>query len=211
MSPPAADWPHVVVIEPESAGLALARAMVRAGARVTLVVVPGQHIRGWVRENAIAPVSRPAEPPAPVTPVEPGPGQPTGNVGERLATEARKYIGFQYEHGKRGPTRFDCSGLVHWVVKQVTGTDISGDSHDQFNLGRPVAAGQLAPGDLLFYDTMNGQEVRAGNAASHVGIFVAPGRMVNALNPELDVQESDPFSSYFEPRFIAAKRLSLSG
>ena len=188
------------------------------------VAVPEQHVRGWVRETAIAPVSRPDDPTTPVeplveppvepvqpSPVQPGPGQPAGNVGERLAAEAQKYIGFQYVHGKRGPTQFDCSGLVHWVVKQVTGQEISGDSHDQFNLGRPVGAGQLAPGDLLFYDTMNGQEVRAGNAASHVGIFVAPGRMVNALNPELDVQESDPFSPYFEPRFIAAKRLHLSG
>jgi predicted ATP-grasp superfamily ATP-dependent carboligase len=44
------DWPHVVVLEPESAGLALARAMVRAGARVTQVVAPGHdwetHSRG---------------------------------------------------------------------------------------------------------------------------------------------------------------------
>ncbi|HEX7292192.1 MAG TPA: hypothetical protein VF250_13795 [Conexibacter sp.] len=44
------DWPHVVVLEPESAGLALARAMVRAGARVTQVVEPGHdwesHSRG---------------------------------------------------------------------------------------------------------------------------------------------------------------------
>lgn len=34
-------WPHVVVLEPESAGLALGRSMVRAGARVTHVVPPG--------------------------------------------------------------------------------------------------------------------------------------------------------------------------
>jgi predicted ATP-grasp superfamily ATP-dependent carboligase len=50
MSTPAGDWPHVVVLEPESAGLALARAMVRAGARVTMIVRPGHqmetHSRG---------------------------------------------------------------------------------------------------------------------------------------------------------------------
>lgn len=34
-------WPHVVVLEPHSSGLALSRAMVRAGARVTNVVAPG--------------------------------------------------------------------------------------------------------------------------------------------------------------------------
>jgi D-aspartate ligase len=35
------DWPHVVVLEPESAGLALGRTMVRAGARVTHIASPG--------------------------------------------------------------------------------------------------------------------------------------------------------------------------
>jgi D-aspartate ligase len=37
-------WPHVVVLEPESAGLALARTMVRAGARVTHIVSPGHEL-----------------------------------------------------------------------------------------------------------------------------------------------------------------------
>lgn len=41
MRRPVSDWPHVIVLEPESAGLALGRSMVRAGARVTHVVAPG--------------------------------------------------------------------------------------------------------------------------------------------------------------------------
>jgi D-aspartate ligase len=43
-------WPHVVVLEPHSAGLALARTMVKAGARVTMIAQPGNdwetHSRG---------------------------------------------------------------------------------------------------------------------------------------------------------------------
>lgn len=50
-------WPHVVVLEPHSCGLALSRAMVRAGARVTNVVTAGHewetHSRGV--ERVIAP------------------------------------------------------------------------------------------------------------------------------------------------------------
>jgi D-aspartate ligase len=42
-------WPHVVVLEPESAGLALARTMVRAGARVTHVVAPGHNLEARSR------------------------------------------------------------------------------------------------------------------------------------------------------------------
>lgn len=58
------DWPHVVVLEPESAGLALARAMVRAGARVTLVVVPGHELETHSRgvEHVVASYGTDGEP-----------------------------------------------------------------------------------------------------------------------------------------------------
>jgi len=50
MGAPSGSWPHVVMIEPHSAGLALARTMVRAGARVTMIAQPGNdwetHSRG---------------------------------------------------------------------------------------------------------------------------------------------------------------------
>lgn len=43
-------WPHVVVLEPHSAGLALARTLVKAGGRVTMIAQPGNewetHSRG---------------------------------------------------------------------------------------------------------------------------------------------------------------------
>lgn len=39
--PGGGDWPHVVILDPFTAGLALARRMVRLGARVTMIVDPG--------------------------------------------------------------------------------------------------------------------------------------------------------------------------
>jgi predicted ATP-grasp superfamily ATP-dependent carboligase len=61
---PTSDWPHVVVLEPESAGLALARAMVRAGARVTLVVLPGHELETHSRgvEHVVASYEPDGEP-----------------------------------------------------------------------------------------------------------------------------------------------------
>jgi D-aspartate ligase len=58
------DWPHVVVLEPESAGLALARTMVRAGARVTHVVAPGHELEARSRgvEHVVAPFAGDGEP-----------------------------------------------------------------------------------------------------------------------------------------------------
>ena len=90
---------------------------------------------------------------------------------------------------------------------QVTGTDVSPDSHAQFNLGDAVTRNQLQPGDLVFYDPRSGEEVRENNTASHVGIVVGNGQMVNALNEDAGVIVSDPFSAYFAPLYLGARRL----
>lgn len=42
-------WPQVVVIDPWSAGLAVARQMTRAGARVTMLALPGHHWETYSR------------------------------------------------------------------------------------------------------------------------------------------------------------------
>ncbi|MDF2758590.1 MAG: hypothetical protein K0S99_1222, partial [Thermomicrobiales bacterium] len=114
----------------------------------------------------------------------------------------------QYVHATHGPDTFDCSGLVHWVVLQATGENISPDSHAQFNLGTPVNWDVLQPGDVVFYDTQGGAEVREGNPASHVGIFVGRGRMVNAFNEQKGVREEDVFSDYFKPKYLGARRMA---
>jgi cell wall-associated NlpC family hydrolase len=185
-----------------------------AEGRFVPIVVPGQRLRGWVRQDDLAPVHVPIRDPDGDGRPETGGGTVSGgvpagsDVGSRIAAEALTYVGFPYRLGTRGPTTFDCSGLVQWVVKQVTTETISPDSHAQFNLGTRVGTDRLQAGDLLFYDTMHGQEVREGNAASHVGIFVAPGQMVSAMNPEIGVRVDDPFSpTYFASRFIGARRL----
>ena len=130
-----------------------------------------------------------------------------GDLGARVASEAQRYVGRPYVFATHGPDTFDCSGLVHWVVLQAAGRPISPDSHAQFNMGAPVDWDRLQPGDIVFYDTMDGMEVREGNAASHVGIFVRDGEMVNALNEDRGVIASDPFSDYFKPRYLGARRL----
>jgi D-aspartate ligase len=57
-------WPHVVVLEPHSSGLALSRAMTRAGARVTNVAAPGHdwETRSRHVECVVAPFDHDGEP-----------------------------------------------------------------------------------------------------------------------------------------------------
>jgi cell wall-associated NlpC family hydrolase len=136
------------------------------------------------------------------------PSTSAGDQGDRISAEALRYIGRPYVWATHGPDTFDCSGLVHWVVLQATGENISPDSHAQFNRGSPVEWDVLQPGDIVFYDTMGGGEVREGNKASHVGIFIGRGRMVNALNEQAGVREDDPFSDYFKPKYLGARRMA---
>jgi cell wall-associated NlpC family hydrolase len=128
--------------------------------------------------------------------------------GGSVAQEARRHIGRPYVFATHGPDTFDCSGLVHWVLLQATGLNVSPDSHAQFNRGDPVQQDKLQPGDVVFYDTQDGAEVREGNTASHVGIFVGGGRMVNAFNEEKGVREEDAFSDYFRPKYLGARRMA---
>lgn len=163
-------------------------------------------------ETSTGPVSTDGHGGRPTTAGGPGPGggpviSSSAGAGERIAAEASRYVGRRYVWATHGPETFDCSGLVHWVVLQATNQTISADSHVQFNLGTSVPWDQLRPGDILFYDPQHGGEVRAGNRASHVGIFVREGQMVNALNEERGVLVSDPFSDYFRPLYLGARRL----
>lgn len=112
----ASRWPHVVVLEPHSSGLALSRAMVRAGARVTNVVAPGHdwetHSHGV--EKVIAPFG--------------GHGEPWLEAIERLAAASEELVLFPMtdrgsellaRHADRVPANaraFEVSGAGHLAL-----------------------------------------------------------------------------------------------
>lgn len=98
---------------------------------------------------------------------------------------------------------YDCSGLVKMCWQQATGYVITGDSHAQFQLG--TAPEVVSPGDLMFFDT--GYSQRLGNRASHVGIYVGDGKMVNALNEDSGIVVNDIRSDYWKTRYLGSRCL----
>ena len=124
---------------------------------------------------------------------------------------ARQAVGGVYCTPADEPRCTDCSGLVRRCYRQATGQDITGDSHEQIKMGAPVPRSSVQPGDLLFWDTMNEKEVRGGNSASHVGIASGGNHMLNALNENLGIAESDLSSNYWtlEVTFLGARRLEF--
>ena len=121
----------------------------------------------------------------------------------RMLREAEKYLGWPYVWGGSSPSDggFDCSGYVCWVVNNCG---------NGWNVGRTTAEGlrrmcayispaDAKPGDLVFFQGTYNTE-----GASHVGIYVGNGMMINAGDP---IKYADIHSSYWEPHFMQFGRL----
>ena len=145
----------------------------------TRLVPAGPPTGGWL------PVQVPgrAEPLwAPQTHVRPGRTGPA-DPAEALAT-ARRLLGVAYVWGGLSPAGIDCSGLVH-LAWRVLGVRLPRDAHEQAAAADPVPPGQERPGDLYFF-------ARPAVRIHHVGIVVAPGRMLHACGRAARVVEEPP-------------------
>src|SRR5690606_19336062 len=59
--------------------------------------------------------------PAPSTPGNTQSGSTSGNS---IVSYAMRYIGYPYVWAAAGPSAFDCSGFIYWVVTNSTGKSI---------------------------------------------------------------------------------------
>ncbi|WP_042389511.1 C40 family peptidase, partial [Streptacidiphilus melanogenes] len=78
-------------------------------------------------------------------------------------------IGSPYHFGYKGPSEFDCSGLMMWAYAQA-GYQLGPDTYAQLNDGTPVASvSDLRVGDLVFF-----------NGGEHVGMWAGNGIILHA-------------------------------
>ncbi|MFM6850393.1 MAG: C40 family peptidase [Terrabacter sp.] len=83
---------------------------------------------------------------------------------------AQSFFGVPYVYGGSSPSGFDCSGFTSYVYRQA------GISIPRTASAQQAAATRVSdprPGDLVFF----------GSPAYHVGIYVSPGRMIDAQRP----------------------------
>lgn len=123
-------------------------------------------------------------------------------LAEDVASAAESLIGDPYVWGGAGPYVFDCSGLVQYVYRLVTGFELPHASQLQFFYGQPVPEGNLLPGDLVFFNT-------DGAGASHVGIYIGgPDHdFVSAETPALGVGVGSLEMPYWADHYVGARRL----
>jgi peptidoglycan DL-endopeptidase CwlO len=115
--------------------------------------------------------------------------------GARAAAVATRYLGVPYRWGGASPSGFDCSGFVMYVFGRV-GVSLPHNAAAQYRYGRPVSRGNLAPGDLVFFDGLG-----------HVGIYLRGGRFIHAPHTGDVVKISSIWDSWYASRWVGARRL----
>lgn len=121
--------------------------------------------------------------------------------GRDVALYAMSLLDQAYRWGGRGPdSGFDCSGLVVHVFHEAAGLRLSGNAAALSRQSRPVQAGALQAGDLLFFNTL-------GQPNSHVGVYVGQGKFVHAANERSGVRMDRLSDRYYAARFEGAKTM----
>ena len=107
--------------------------------------------------------------------------------------------GVPYKIGGSDPSGFDCSGLVQYVFARQ-GIALPRDVRRQYQVGYEIDAGNLRPGDLLFFNTES-------DGASHVAIALDGESFVHAPNSRGVVRVERLSSSYWSRRLLGARRI----
>jgi cell wall-associated NlpC family hydrolase len=118
---------------------------------------------------------------------------------------ARAQLGTPYVFGGASPGNgFDCSGLVRWVLAQVS-LRSPRLAAQQARIGKPVEQARLSPGDLLTFGE--------SDSITHVGIYIGDGRFVHASSVAGQVIVSPidrPRHELIKP-FVGARRVLAAG
>ena len=132
------------------------------------------------------------------------PQQDAGGVvvegpGERAAQRAANLVGMPYRFGGASPIDgFDCSGLIFFSYREA-GVTLPRTTEALRLAAQPIAAGELRPGDLIFFDLQ-------GMKNSHVGIYAGRGAFVHAPSTGKDVRLDRLDAPYWKRQLSETRR-----
>ena len=107
------------------------------------------------------------------------PNVPAPNAGAQAAVDfAKAQVGKGWQFATSGPDTFDCSGLTGAAWKRG-GVSLTYYSGAQYQQTIRIGAGDLQPGDLIFYGP---------GGSNHVEIYIGGGMVVSASNPATGVK-----------------------
>jgi hypothetical protein len=121
---------------------------------------------------------------------------------EEISIQAMALVGVPYRWGGNTPDAgFDCSGLVRYVVDRAASVNLPRTTAEMSGRGEAVEPGEVAPGDLIFFNT-------TGRPHSHVGIYVGKLRFVNAPSTGGTVRLDYLTNPYWAKRFDGIRRVA---
>ncbi len=121
---------------------------------------------------------------------------------EEISIQAMSLVGVPYRWGGNTPeSGFDCSGFVRYVVERSASVNLPRTTADMSGRGESIDPDEVAPGDLIFFNT-------TGRAHSHVGIYVGKLRFVNAPSTGGTVRLDYLTNPYWAKRFDGIRRVA---
>ncbi|MDR0715880.1 MAG: C40 family peptidase [Azoarcus sp.] len=121
---------------------------------------------------------------------------------QEIVLYALGLLGAGYRFGGRNPAAgLDCSGMVSYVVEQVSGLRLPHHAASIARQTRPIARGELTAGDLVFFNTQ-------GRSHSHMGIYIGDGRFIHAPSSRGKVRLERLDNRYFAQRLDGLRTLA---
>jgi cell wall-associated NlpC family hydrolase len=106
-----------------------------------------------------------------------------------------------YRFGGRNPEAgLDCSGMVSYIVEQVSGQRLPHNAAQIASRTRPISVSELRAGDLVFFNTLNRRH-------SHMGVYIGDGRFIHAPSSRGRIRIERLDNPYFSQRIDGARSL----
>ncbi len=122
---------------------------------------------------------------------------------DKMLSFANEQLGKKYVYSTEGPSTFDCSGFVYYVLK-YTGVSVRRYSADGFSKvlswEKIASKANLLPGDLLFFKSDTSTHI------GHTGIYIGDNKFIHASSSGGQVKIST-MTSYYERNFVFARRV----
>lgn len=124
------------------------------------------------------------------------PVAPSSPVTDILLSRYEAWEGVPHRTGGRGRDGIDCSGLVQAVFREAFDVELPRTSREQSLAGQGVAAGDMRPGDLVYF---------AEKGGGHIGVVVDSRRFLHAsVTVGVTISELD---AYWLPRLVRVRRI----
>ncbi|EEG08801.1 C40 family peptidase [Pseudogulbenkiania ferrooxidans] len=128
-------------------------------------------------------------------------GLTADGAGREILMYTLGLLDLDYRFGGSNPEAgLDCSGLVSYIYQNAVGVKLPHNAAQIASVARPIEAGRMQVGDLVFFNTMN-------RPFSHMGIYIGDGKFVHAPRSNSTIRVERLDNRYFAARFEGARTL----